>query len=486
MSQQQSSSDETPFQALCYQIWVDISEKFVFRTNSHLRFAPRGTADKVLSERTLRELFSYAIPRDGEGDQLEEAVRLVESEKLHDVVAVMIFASVQREGFRNFIKHILALPLHDGQRDLGGLPWDESKANDIFQHAQSASGFLDYQMIFCAVTLRKNTELRCPRGTRMPFLPDAETFLPDKKLGEGAYGQVFRVRIAEGHVSGASHDGEKLLARKDYRINRGDMREKERQVMSAIVTNTSTNRNILEIFCSVEIDDTYSLFMELAVCDLKELMERRERDGPSGFQEKANILYQAVGLASGLHHLHTGLRTEAFEQLSCFHLDIKPDNILVVKDESNGKTRWKLSDFNMSKGKAKTKDQETEEPLQDGERPSTDFNRSFIPRHGYGRRFNDVPDVTASTSVLPRDGTYLSPEACQCIPNRQRVRTESNTWSLGCVLCVVLSYIVGGATYVTEFRGVRSRNRDNDQFFFGKSHEIIQNILSATIWRKWG
>ncbi|KAI9685677.1 MAG: hypothetical protein M1822_004237 [Bathelium mastoideum] len=441
------SNDETPFQALCHKIWVDISKKFVFKTDSSLRFAPRGTAATVLSERTLRELFSHAILYDGDSGQVEEAVGLVGSQKLHDVIAVMICANVKEKGFRNFIGYILALPHDDRQRDLGSLPWSESKANGVFQDAQSASGFLDYQMTFCAVTLRKNTELRCPPGTRLPFLPGTQ------KLGEGAYGQVFRVCIAEGHVSGASLDGEKVFARKDYRINREDMREKERQVISAIVTNTSTNRNILEIFCSVEIDDTYSLFMELAECDLKKFLERA---GPSGFHEKANILYQAVGLASGLHHLHTGLRTEAFEQLSCFHLDIKPDNILVVKDETDGKIRWKLSDFNMSKVRAKTKDHHTEEPLQEGEHPSTDFNRSFIPRHPYG---------TASATVLPRDGTYLSPEACQCIPKRQRVRTESDTWSLGCVLSVVLSYIVGGAAYVAKFREERSRNRDNDQFF---------------------
>jgi serine/threonine protein kinase len=142
--------------------------------------------------------------------------------------------------------------------------------------------------------------------------------------------------------------------------------------------------------------------------------------------------------------------TDTFEKLSCFHLDLKPRNILVVieKDESTNEfvQRWKLSDFNMSKAKARHHAADTKSLQRSWTLPEKiyDFNELFQRR----RPNVSDPSMTMPTANPRGDGTYSAPEARN--PGG-KVQAESDTWSLGCVLCVVFSYLDSGAKGVEEF-----------------------------------
>ena len=465
MSGSQSPYNASAFRELCKQARGRLHERMLFEHDPNLRFAPTGTATDVLNSNLLQDLFSaVGVPEDGRLD-VNILVNEVERRKLQDVVAVMVYANIDEQGFKSFFKEILVPPDQDQRPDGLILPWASPLALEVFQQdADTARFFLDFQPIFSALVLKESEAMHGEPGDRLPYIAEP------KELGEGSFGRVFCVRIAPRHVrtaQGALYEDERLLARKDYQLQSGGWQEREKDVMKAIVSNRSKHDNILENFCSVQIGSTYSLFMDLADCDLKVFMENKQPSGPSNSNEKAGIIYQAAGLASGLHFLHHGLKTEHFEQLSCFHMDLKPSNILVVR--RNGQTRWMLSDFNMSKVKVKAKIHSEDDHVQ-LEDDATDFNRPFRRRGDKGE--TATTEATASTVNLARDGTYLSPEACDYIPKRKNVRTESDTWSLGCVLSVVFSYILGGAHTVREFRVQRSRNRDNDQFFSLKNQKL--------------
>jgi serine/threonine protein kinase len=252
------------------------------------------------------------------------------------------------------------------------------------------------------------------------------------------------------------------VARKDYILTQDDTHVRERDFLTELLRNSKKHDNILKNLGSLQMGSTYSLFMELADCDLWDYMTVHHPKGPKSWREKATILHCAVELAEALAYLHDDIRTDNFEKLSCFHMDLKPRNILVVteKDKKTGESveRWKLSDFNMSKVKAKHK-QGYINPLQRSRTFADiyDFNKLFQKR---GEPVID-PSLTDATANPRGDGTYLSPEACI---KGGKVQAESDTWSLGCVLSVVFSYLDSGCKGVMEFRDLRSVV-SKDQFF---------------------
>lgn len=133
---------------------------------------------------------------------------------------------------------------------------------------------------------------------------------------------------------------ELTLARKDFELNAADRaHEKERDVLREIVRNAKKHGNIMNSLGSLEIGSTYSLFMPLALYDLKQYMELYPTPPKSSIQ-KEKIVKRAVGLAGAIVYLHDELESPVYEKLSCFHMDLKPQNILVVIDPKTGEEEW--------------------------------------------------------------------------------------------------------------------------------------------------
>jgi serine/threonine protein kinase len=137
-----------------------------------------------------------------------------------------------------------------------------------------------------------------------------------------------------------SNDQELRLARKDFELNAADRAyEKERDVLREIVRNAKKHNNIMKSLGSLEIGSTYSLFMPLANCDLKRFMEMNPTP-PGSPTHKAKFVQCAAGLAGAIVYLHDELESPVYEKLSCFHMDLKPQNILVVIDRDTGEQEW--------------------------------------------------------------------------------------------------------------------------------------------------
>jgi serine/threonine protein kinase len=250
------------------------------------------------------------------------------------------------------------------------------------------------------------------------------------------------------------------LARKDFELNAEDRaHEKERDVLREIVRNARKHENIMKSLGSLEIGSTYSLFMPLANYDLKRYMEVYP-EPPKTPAHKAKIVQCAVGLAGAIVYLHEELESQVYEKLSCFHMDLKPQNILVVINPTNGEQIWKLSDFNMSRVKMKRKPAVDQLSLR---RSLTSSDNVYEVNKLFKRRLPDAANRSIAESTISRrgTGTYLAPEACI---EGHPVHAESDTWSLGCVISVVFSYIFGGQEAVSAYSDLRGK-REIDRFF---------------------
>jgi len=259
------------------------------------------------------------------------------------------------------------------------------------------------------------------------------------------------------------NDREKIFARKDFELNAEDRAyEKERDVLREIVRSAKQHNNIMKSLGSLENGSVYSIFMPLADCDLKQYMERNPAP-PGSPTEKARIVQCSVGLAGAIVYLHEELESPAYEKLSCFHMDLKPQNILVVIDPASREMSWRLSDFNMSRVKMKRSRRPADEQM--ALKRSFTFNDNVYEINKiFKRRTPDTTDASASNFTINRRGygTYLAPEACiEGYP----LQAESDTWSLGCVISLIFSYLHGGQAAVTTFAELRYATKGLDSFF---------------------
>jgi serine/threonine protein kinase len=452
---------------------VDIDDRVT--EDVERRFFPAGTAEKVLTSEALTRLFTTISSTERASNlRLQPAVlaRLVETRKLHAFLAILVTSNCDLDGFSAFTTNLLA---PDQWSNPGGdiqLPTEDgNRLQDILEDDVAADNFLQKQHEFFAAVIEKNKEVK-GRFRRLPYVRE-------KLIGQGSFGKIYDVsvrllslsRLTQGVVmqkniplpsvtdfmrlqisphhfkSGPMlNDEEYRIARKDFELNAEDKsHEKERDVLRDIVRNAKPHNNIMKSLGSLDNGSIYSLFMPLAYCDLKEYMQRNPA-APSLPQQKSSFVHCAVGLAGAIAYLHE---------------DLKPQNILVVIDPESKEPSWKLSDFNMSRVKMKRKPLVDQLPLR---RSSTFSDNVYEINKLFKRRIPDSASASAADYTVGRrgTGTYLAPEACV---DGHPVQAESDTWSLGCVISVVFSYLYGGQAAVEEYSELRGKKDDVDRFF---------------------
>jgi serine/threonine protein kinase len=224
--------------------------------------------------------------------------------------------------------------------------------------------------------------------------------------------------------------------------------------MKKILSADRACKNIVDYYGSVAIGlTTYSLFMPMAICDLKVYMMELHDTKPNTISDKAEFIRCAHGLAGGLNFLHNGMRSANGERLVCYHMDLKPSNILIYRDKGDGESPfiWKISDFGMSRVKVRRGGE--------GVDSESNFNSWFL------RRPKAQEPSTSGTMNRRGEGTYLAPEAIAATPT---MKTGSDVWSLGCVISVLFAYLEEGAPGVDRYsakRGDLDSADGYDRFF---------------------
>lgn len=459
----------SPFELLRGEVHDRILKLFRPNKDDDERFLPSGTSKTLLHKNMLCRLYC-CIAAGWEGFALDESlfVSRIRQRELHDFLAVLIYCRGELRDFKAFvIKFVLVVdhrwPVKAKEgRHLHELPLTPTEVEEVFENSATAHAFRNSQSYFYPVVLQKNQEVVCERHRPLPYISK----MP---LGEGSFAKVYAVNIAAGHFRDgqmSNYSNDLLVACKEYRFvpsSEDKSHEQERAVMLEILRTPMKHDNILESYGSLRMEHTYSLFMPLAECDLWDWMIDKFPSAPKTMTQKAEIISYAAWLASGLAFLHDELVTLDSCSQSCFHLDVKPRNILVVKDPGTDQVRWKLSDFNMSRVKGRI-----QKPLNDP--PQLRRARTFsetVHHLTVGFPFKEVnptePSRADSTINRRGDGTYIAPEAL--IDYGGKVGAHSDTWSLGCVLAVVYSYLDGGASSVLEFSDRREEKAEDDRFF---------------------
>ncbi|PVH93816.1 kinase-like protein [Periconia macrospinosa] len=443
------SLSHSSFESLRDTIYQNLLRCVKLDTEPDKRFFPVDTAAKVLQPRDLEALFEFVAPAGRNGINL---VRTVKERKLHTIFAILVYSQCRLDAWVRVVDILIAAPtwpvVSNSGANLTELPLQPGTARELFGNNQvAADQFCKNQEYFCAIVLRNKEEVVCPVHRRVPYLEDEE-------IGYGAYGKVYRVVIARHHF----YDGKmqmantqrKTLARKDFILDivQENSYEKERDVLREIVRNVKQNSNIVENMGSLQMGSTYSLFMPLADDDLETYMAKTPP--PTEWKQKAKIIQCTAGIADAIAYLHSELVSDTFETLSCFHMDLKPKNILVFKS-TTGEVEWKLSDFNMSRVKATRRPAHDVTTIRRGWTFNTDnvldFNKLFKHRA-------DSTQSNAGSIIGPyRTGTYLAPETRI---DRHTILAESDIWSLGCVIIVVFTFLYGGAPAVRTFDTMRA------------------------------
>ncbi|KAL4951067.1 kinase-like domain-containing protein [Aspergillus filifer] len=447
------------------EVYNEVYSLLERKDRENLRFAPIGTAEQVLHADKLRRFFDSLLePGRTTLDQFnvtnDELIARVVAKELHTFLAVLIIAACSLATARVVVAKLVASDTNENALTptiVYSLPIDRDDLQRLFDgNSVDTDKFLGKQAYFCPVRIRKKEETRI-ENTEHRRLP----YLEEQSLQKGSFGHVFRVKVAKGHFYDRIKETANLkpveLARKDYKVSDEFDAAGERQIMERILASSAWDcPNILRNLGSLAFGPTiYSLFMPLAICDLRAYMMDHHQTRPNSITEKADIIRCAMGLAGGLNFLHNEMKTSDLEQLVCYHMDLKPSNILIFREpgpDRGGRNIWKLSDFGMSTMKVRHSGRGFSKP--------NNINNWFIRRSE-----PEEPSLLSGTLNRRGEGTYLAPES---LADSRTMRTHSDVWSLGCVLSVVFAYMEGGSDGVKNYAERRYRHDEAagyDRFF---------------------
>jgi serine/threonine protein kinase len=153
------------------------------------------------------------------------------------------------------------------------------------------------------------------------------------------------------------------------------------------------------------------------------------------------VMAEFSHVVDGLRWLHDELIVGGDHDVYCAHMDLKPDNILVARDQKKCPVgKWMLSDFGLSVFKKSTGE------LNQNARSVRDVIQKFSPRT-HARR---APD------------TYQAPEVQ--FREDKMVGRKSDVWSMICIFSEVLISTLEGKESLHAFRDNRI-SHGNDYFY---------------------
>ncbi|CAN9453443.1 unnamed protein product [Alternaria alternata] len=435
--------DTTQRQYLSGQISASIESTVVGVPHNEAqirRFLPKGDLTTILSEQALRiylkellsestdEFIDNALPKIiGNSERKEPSRRAL----------LALFLYHQRSGLLHQFKGWLLARQHDFPSD-EWLPFDQDRLKTAIPTPYHEY-IKDYQYIFIPSTIREDMHDTFQSKERLPYIgaPLAVT--------DGSSGTVFTREVAPGHWKERLKNGRyapadttkpTVLAFKVFSGGHTGQEDKtnfkiERDMLENLRNNNLTHKMILLHSGSFVIQDEtrviqHCLIFECATYTLEDFLtlEKKAQAPWTGGQLLTNL----VDLVQALACLHDNFDT--------LHLDIKPDNILVfdrppirLEDGTleEAKFEWKLSDFGLAR---KRLAQERTGPLYDRNRSASQSASLFATRPA---------------------GRFQAPEVQQRASSK--ASRGSDVWSMGCVILMVLGFVVDGPSRVSELLG---------------------------------
>jgi serine/threonine protein kinase len=429
------------FSEITTQIRTEIRGNDLYnRQSPDLQFVVAGTAERRLDRRTLTRLFAEELGK----EEASKFADVVEKLGLQVIILVLIQINWQAKDLKKFHNYYA----NPDNQSPPNVPLDLPTAQWILG-SDCGQTFFDSQSCYAPVIIQEGSDGVVSSSQRLPI----EIL---KRLGSGAGGAVFEVKIPAGAWKDCYgclnvddkivamklyHRSERFEAEKHFEDERNTYRtlgssQKEFEKQNSIPSD-GTWDNITSYLGSLQHNTShgteYRIFLPLALFNLDTFLLQSHP-----LVDKASIFRLAAGLCGGLQVLHRFLHFANGQEISILHGDFKPQNILVYKDK-NGGLILKIADYGMSKIKPREQGQD-------------------------------------HTTAAVKYGTFVSPEAYA----GKKITIVSDLWGLGAVLLETVTYIVGGSHFVEEFRKWRNINDaqqgySHDQFFIAKEEKARVN-----------
>ncbi|CAF3475206.1 unnamed protein product [Fusarium graminearum] len=450
-----ASTNYTNYTNLCRETRLQLTTGFK-RAKSKEEFATRAMVKGVMSPDKLQRVYDSlraenALPTINNSHiSAQEFITLIQDKNLRHFLAVLMCAKCSIDAAKAFVETLVLGAESQEAREWPKenpclLPATEEYLNNLFNDPNDANDFFKEQRPFCTIIIGGPTMVTIHNEDQR-----ALPWLSEENIGEGSFGIVFKVHVAEGHLTkdrdfNQTNEDPEVIARKDFitetvEENAEASFQKEWEAIRKIFNSTQTHGNIVKSFGRIKIEgqpSTFSLLMPLADMDLDKYMQIY-RDPIVNDNVARQILIKAVmGLSDGLDFLHSGLRKEdGGENLICYHMDLKPSNILVF-NVGRPDMSWKLSDFGLSRVKPKSR------------ADVSDLSRIFR------KRGSDQHSKATATINLRGEGTYQPREAQD---KGKTMNEKSDVWSLGCIISLLFTFMEEGLRGIQPFSDSRKRH----------------------------
>jgi len=208
----------------------------------------------------------------------------------------------------------------------------------------------------------------------------------------------------------------------------------------------------------VTIGRKFYLFYDAADMDLQKFLTGHYKlfEHESFRSQCLDVITQACGLASGLKHLHKFSLDN--RKVACYHRDLKPDNILIRDWHPTYSPvgTWMISDFGLSTIRKVGENTEVGDDEED-----TEVGKGL--------------PLSVAAVVHRQSRAVTAKRECSTFgPPESKVSRRSDVWSFGCILTVVLTYILGGIDLVEEFdcwRSIGDDGRECDGYFYRRKSD---------------
>jgi serine/threonine protein kinase len=413
------------------------------KKNTTEKFATRGMVKHVLSTSNLEAVYealtaaNAQMPTDTDQVNARRFAERIKEKKLQHFLAVLIYAKCSINATKEFLDKLVfgneAEFQEEDQETPNLLPASKEFLERLFSRPSDRRDFFDEQRTFCTLVLggRDLVTIRSDDQISLPWLEQ-------EQIGTGAFGVVYKVTIPEGHLitdGNLSQPTSSLMtvARKDFIcVDTAEANfKKEVKAIRDIFSGQATHANILKSFGTIVIEgkpSTFSLLMPRADLDLQEYMKRNPEIPPGDTSTRESIIRSARELAGALDFLHRKMTTSEGDPIVCYHMDLKPSNILIFHDTRRRSEApipdmiWKLSDFGLSRVKTRTRSQ-------------ADLSNLFRTR------LKDQSSQASATQNFRGTDMFLPVEAEL---EGRTMNEKSDIWSFGCILSLLFTYMGEG------------------------------------------
>lgn len=382
------------------------------------------------------------------------------------------------------------------------LPYDPQ-----FLSQSNRSLFRSMQYMFIPIVIEEGESPPYDRLLRMPFIAS-------EHLGRGSYGDVWKKQIAPGHLrherrGGGTNDEVSSLvlhfhmtadseqpvwvackviagskADRSYGIAGTDQKPfiSEHKNLQYLKQCLTKNDNVMLSIATFTHGTDFVIISDLADLDFHRFLHGHGLEEHIINFTPLALLKEASNLCGALQFIHDGLWL-ASRKISCAHLDLHPSNILVTWQPNNIDNpvgRWQLHDFGISRIKSpRDTEHDPNGQLDAHNRSDSTEGRSISAPALAPGEF--IKNNFSHTSSKRAPGAFMAPEIGF---EDKAVGQESDMWSFGCILAVLVAFAVGGPAYVIAFQDARladsvPRKAQTDYFYKpgeGNSHIVKPSV----------